>query len=298
VPTPTLPSLALEMSKIPPVSGLSKLLQKIPHFRGRMRIVSWLLKSLGALNKSHRVTTVTGAHYLLPNLSDPISLYLYANGAYEPETVAFLASELPPNSMFMDIGANIGSILIPLMLARPDLRAVAVEAAAAVHANLATNIALNGLNHRVTLVQAAVSDQDTEEVAFFSPTEGFGRGSMAPAFTRDAERVKTIRLETLLDGIAKDTALIKIDVEGFEKPVMSSAGRYLTAIPGPEFLFEVCYWAEELAGSKPGDSQRLMLDAGFHLSRMSTGAPLAEPILCGGAEMIYAHRIVSDPSCK
>jgi hypothetical protein len=64
----------------------------------------------------------------LPNLYETISFDIFINGIYESETHKLLESRIPLNGIFLDIGANIGSIILQLCKGRSNLQCLAVEA--------------------------------------------------------------------------------------------------------------------------------------------------------------------------
>jgi len=203
--------------------------------------------------------------YLLPNLVETVAFDIFVNGIYEPKTFNLLNEIIPPNGYFIDIGANIGAITLPLCKTRPDISVMAIEAAPWIHAYLERNVLDNSVSN-VSLINCALFDQDMLEMDFYSPQDKFGKGSLSNAFTNDAIKVKTRTLDSLLqEGNHQRVDVIKVDVEGFEYFVFKGAKELLSKTNGPMIYFEFADWAEKNAGLTPGAAQEILLDYGYTL---------------------------------
>ena len=204
--------------------------------------------------------------YLLPNIQENVGFDIFINGAYEPEIQDLICKLLPANGCLLDLGANIGSIIAPVALRRPDIFAVGVEAAPWIFTYLEKNISKNDLKN-VRLINKALFDQDDIELDFFSPHDKFGKGSLSPVFTQEGIKIKTKKVDTLIKDLQIEKAdLIKIDVEGFEYFVFKGAENLLKRPDAPVIIFEFVDWAEESAmGLKAGSAQRLLMEMGYSL---------------------------------
>lgn len=116
-----------------------------------------------------------GCKYLLPNIIENIGFDIFINGQYEPEVHSLLLRLIPKNGSFLDLGANIGSIIVPLCKQREDIVAVGVEAAPWIFKYLQENIFRNDLKN-VRLVNNALFNEDDRDLDFFSPADTFGEG--------------------------------------------------------------------------------------------------------------------------
>src|ERR1044072_3887238 len=96
------------------VQLLSRFLQSLPEFRGKRRIGKAIMKLSGIMSKSGIVVNTGAGEFYLPNLKDMISIDLFMNGFYEKGLVEMLRKNIPANGVLIDVGANIGSISIPL----------------------------------------------------------------------------------------------------------------------------------------------------------------------------------------
>ena len=183
--------------------------------------------------------------YKLPNLIENVGFDIYVNGIYEDSNIDLIVEHCRKSSCYIDIGANIGSIAIPVGKRLPGLHMLCVEASAKVYSYLDWNIRENQLEN-VKLFRKAVTDKDDSTVNFYSPDEKYGKGSMAPVFEKNAQSVETITLTKLIGGInLPDIGLIKVDVEGFEYFVFKGGCVPLEKESAPDILFEFVDWAEK-----------------------------------------------------
>ena len=276
-----------------PASRISAWLQRVPaRFPGKTRVAAFLVYRVMDAAVPRRVLDVHGLDLLLPNLRDSLALDLFANGAYEPSTVAWITDHLPMNGTLLDIGSNVGTVGLPVALRRNDARVICIEGSPSVFAYLDRNIRANGLADRVSARHCVVGASTESHVPFYSPVEGYGRGSMSPVFTQAAEQIANLRLDDLVASLPSEPELLKIDVEGFEKQVLEGGIGFLRR-RSPKLVFEFCDWAEQLAGNAPGDSQRLLMDIGYRLYRLADGQPITRA-LTDGFEMIVATRALAE----
>ena len=271
---------------------LDHLLRKLPVFKGKHRIANFLFGERIKLEKDILVEGKYGCKYLLPNLQENVGMDIFINGIYEPETVDFLLRLIPQNGRFMDLGANIGAILMPLCKQRNDIKAIAVEAAPWIFEYLKKNTALNHLDN-VQLLNYALFDKDDEELLFFSPKDKYGKGSLSPVFSSDGIKVMTKKL----DSIARDFSfervdVLKVDVEGFEYFVFKGGYELLHSSLGPHIIFEFVDWAEKSAmGLQPGAAQQLLVEAGYKLFLLDGKTTVRiDSILDSGSCNIFASK--------
>jgi len=136
-------------------------------------------------------------------------------------------------------------------------------------------------------------DKDAESVPFYSPSEQFGKGSLAPVFTQEAVMVKSLTIDNLVTqhGLS-NVDFIKMDIEGFEYFAFKGAELLLKNEDAPVILFEFVDWAEENAGLTKGRAQQLLLDYGYRLFVLTAENKwlnLPKP-LTNGSEMIFATK--------
>jgi FkbM family methyltransferase len=273
-------------------SFAENLLRQLPNFKGKRRIAKLFFGEKIKYSKDLVIQGSGGCSYKLPNLLEYLALEIFVNGIYEPETHLFLSHNIPPNGVFLDVGANIGSIAIPLCKARKDIRCVAVEASPYIFQYLQYNLALNQLGERFISVNKAITDTESGQLPFYSPADQFGKGSLSPVFTKSAMMVDTVTIDKLLADLAIEcVSTIKMDIEGFEYFAFKGGESVLSGKNAPDILFEFVDWAEEMAGTEKGSAQSLLKDFGYELYILNNKKLThCDKIINGGDQLFYATK--------
>ena len=145
------------------------------------------------------------------------------NGCYEPDLMDFLRDILRPDSIVLDLGANIGVMALALGVFCPSGKIYAFEPGLISFGYLVDNIRASGLDN-IEACNLAVSDRNG--ALDFSYTESFTGGSFVSdrVFEGKREKVKAVKLDDWINarGIAK-LDLLKIDVEGSELKAVNGA---------------------------------------------------------------------------
>jgi FkbM family methyltransferase len=276
---------------------LRQFFQQLPSFKGKRRLAKLLYKGYIRSAQNIIVEGSDDAQYLLPNLKDNISFDIFVNGIYEKDTINLLDRMLPPGGYYLDLGANIGAILVPLARRRPDIKIIAVEAAPWIFHYLKENVALNNLKN-VKLVNKALFDKDGVELDFFSPQDKFGKGSLSPVFSREAVKVTTTKVDSLIrEYNFPQVDVVKVDVEGFEYFVFKGCETMLNSKHSPKIVFEFVDWAEEQAmGLQAGAAQQFLIDSGYELYNIEkTGSFVKmDSILKKGGHNLYAAKNLNE----
>ncbi len=271
---------------------LNGLIRSLPDFKGKRRLVRFLTKAEIERSSDTVISGRFGCKYLLPNIKESVSFEIFCNGIYEADTNAFLYKLLPANGVFLDLGANIGSVTIPLLKRRPDLQCICVEAAPWIFDYLRKNRDINFSNESIELINKALLDRDNVVLPFYSPKEKFGKGSLSPVFTDVGIPVTSITV----DSIVKEFKLsrvdtIKIDIEGFEYFAFKGAESLLSGPNAPDILFEFVDWAEKKAGLETGQAQRFLLEKGYRLYIPDKDQPKkTDKVITEGTEMLFASK--------
>lgn len=159
---------------------------------------------------------------LLKTRSDDVTFRLCAGGGYGFFLSDLLGREKETFS-FIDVGANMG-IYSLIAAANPACRhCFAFEPNKPVFDLLATNIALNRQQTKITASNLAISDRP-EELRFKVSADHSGGGSI----TDDGDIVIHATDRTAFDQIAakdKNRKIVKIDVEGHEPVVIEQLTR-------------------------------------------------------------------------
>lgn len=274
-------------------SSIGKLARQLSEFKGKRRLARILLKPYIASAKDIEISGHFDCRYLLPNIKESVAFELFINGIYEMETHLFLMGVLPENAIYFDIGANIGSVSIPLCKRRPDIRCIAVEASDWVYKYLTTNVQRNGLDTAITCINEAISDTAEGYVSFYTDEKVFGKGSMSPVFSKEATRVKRTTFAELMSRYNFDRIdVIKMDIEGFEYFAFKGGEQIFRSANAPLILFEFVSWAERHAGLQPGDAQKLLTSWGYNLYQLNLDGSLSlqDKIIEQGGAMIFATK--------
>ncbi|MDP3414756.1 FkbM family methyltransferase [Falsiroseomonas sp.] len=144
-------------------------------------------------------------------------------GARDPQIWRFVERHLQPGEVFVDAGANIGAYTIPAArLVGPTGRVISFEAHPHTFRFLQTNIDQSGLSWAAPLnlalgevpgeIEIVFADSNPGETHVASSSDG--RGVSVPMQTLDAALAE--------QGVIA-VSYLKIDVEGFELPVLRGA---------------------------------------------------------------------------
>lgn len=271
---------------------IRSIFRTLPRFKGRYRLARLIFSSDIKKTKDLVIDGKHGLKYKLPNLKENIGFEIFIDGIYEEDYIQYFAKQIPANGTFLDLGANIGSICIPLSKLRPDIFIVAVEASPRVFKYLKENRELNNCKN-IALENLALSSADGEQLPFYSPEEKFGKGSLSAVYTDKAEYVSTITLDTLVSKYKLNKVdYIKIDVEGYERIVFEGGKDLLSLTDAPVILFEFADWAENLGnGTRAGDAQIFLVGKGYKLYDFSNPpavGPQTEPRAAGNFMILAA----------
>lgn len=203
-----------------------------------------------------------GLRYLM-STTDVLGRHLYVHRDYEQAVMHAALGLLEDRSgrrpflagrTFLDVGANLGSSVIPALKRFGAARGIAFEPAPANYDILRCNLILNGVDAVVEAHRMALSDHDGDdelELSFDNSGdhririadgsrdgEGFFREE-----TRSSVTVPTARLDTLVDQGRVDASqlgLVWVDVQGHEAQVLTGADTLLSTDHDIAFVIE--FW--------------------------------------------------------
>ncbi len=245
---------------------LDKFFRELPSFKGKRRLATSLFSKKISDSKNILIEGKNSCKYHLPNLKETVGFEIFVNGIYESDTIDLLSRLIPPKGHLIDVGANIGAILVPLCSSRKDIHAIGIEAAPWIFDYLNKNVSINNIRN-VRLFNNALFDKDGVEIDFYSPSEKFGKGSLSPVFSQTAIKVTSVTLDSIVkENNMQYVDAVKIDVEGFEYFVFKGASTLLSSERAPHLVFEFVDWAEQQAmGLRPGAAQEYLLNIGYEL---------------------------------
>lgn len=143
---------------------------------------------------------------------------------YDRDERDWIAENLDPNGIFVDVGANIGAYTLWAAKKLSNVgRILAVEADPDTFQVLQANLSFNSLKCAVQLENMGVSDTD-ESITFYRNTRG-NTGANSFLKTEDGVPTFVLRAEPLYDVIRRNALthidFMKIDIEGFELKVLT-----------------------------------------------------------------------------
>lgn len=236
------------------------------------------------------------------DLNEGIDLAIYL-GLYQKIPQRLLTELLVPETLAVDIGANIGShsLQIARMLGEGG-RIISVEPTAYAYAKLWANIASNpSLSNRVIPIQAALGDGNTDGASgdFYSRWPLRDAGHLHPEHLgkfETANGARHLTLDGLMDevlaahGIHRKVTFVKIDVDGNELSVMRG-GRRTFSTDRPVLLVEIAPYVQDEVPNRFEELIALMSDLGYRLEQAESGrflptsAPELRRIIKSGAAM-------------
>lgn len=215
-------------------------------------------------------------------------------GERDPEMCRFIERHVPAGGTFVDAGANIGAY--SLAAARkigPSGRLLAFEAHPRTHGFLRANLDMNGFSGARTFQVALGAEEGRIALDFHDANPGETHVAAASA-DRGPPAIRMRRLDDVLreEGIGAIDYL-KIDVEGFELPVLQGAMGILAASPRVAVQTEM----EERHAARYGhgleDIVRVMARLGLQPHRIApdgTPGPITGPVR---GEVVAAARRLS-----
>jgi FkbM family methyltransferase len=161
---------------------------------------------------------INGSRFLVRTGEKGLTVNIYT-GLYEFPDMGFLLHFLRAEDLFVDIGANVGSYSI-LACSAVGARGVAFEPVPSTYKRLVENIRLNHLDERVKCINKGVGAQQGT-ITFTSDSDTTNHVLAPGEQSSNKVTVDVTSLDTVLQG--ECPSLIKIDVEGFETPVLDGA---------------------------------------------------------------------------
>jgi len=161
--------------------------------------------------------------YKLRFTPSSLSITLFANPGDRDHDEAFFRHLLKQGDLYVDVGANIGTLaLCAAQLVGSNGKVIAIEAHPKTFGYLAENVALNSFLN-INLLNYAVGDKEGELT--FSDMNSDDQNKVITGLTGGIT-VPVKKLDMLLCQ-EHNISLLKIDVEGFEKYVVDGASEVL-----------------------------------------------------------------------
>ena len=207
-----------------------------------------------AFNQAHRLTPFVGVErdgvrYVLSTRERGVGFSTFVFGSFDEDTVNGMLIALEQHAgistlnglSVLDVGANIGTVAVSLLVRHGVERVVAVEPDAENVRMLRANLALNGVQDRVEIHQIALSDTDDTLVLEASTSNcGDHRIRVAEPFgpdlhdegQRTTTEISARRLDSLGDANEIDMDnidLVWMDAQGHEAHILAGAEQLAAA---------------------------------------------------------------------
>lgn len=134
---------------------------------------------------------------------------------------------LAPGSVFVDIGAHVGTVAIAVLVDNPDVRGIAVEPLAENVDVIARSAESAGVASRLTILHAAIGPGETADIGYDFAGDDYLHnhrfiGGMANGLDTAQRRttVPTVSLASLIEQAGGHIAAIKMDCEGCEWTIL------------------------------------------------------------------------------
>ena len=200
---------------------------------------------------------IDGAQFLVRNGETGLTGNVYT-GLHEFADMAFLLHVLRTEDLFVDAGANLGSYTI-LACSSVGANAYTIEPVPATFEKLTANIRLNQLETQVKCLNVALG----HEAATMNITNDLDTTNHLLAKAEYCENTTSVDVSTL-DVIlgSEHPTLMKIDVEGYETPVLEGAEETLRKQSLQAVIMEL-NGSGERYGFDETHAMEMMFDNGF-----------------------------------
>ncbi len=236
---PRIPSL----SEFPLVIPLHRLAMSVIRAqRNREQLFDLYRQAWRKAGRSQVARTNFGAR-MRCDLGDLIPSTIFHFGVWEPDLSHWVSRLLSPGDVFVDVGANIGyySVLAARLVGETG-SVVAIEASPTNFARLQQNLRANRIRN-VRAVNLAVAAEAGTVTVYSGPPQNSGAASTLPEWRngRPEATVSALPLDAILtDNERSRTALIKIDVEGAEMPILRQMAATMALYPERVAIIAEC----------------------------------------------------------
>ena len=177
--------------------------------------------------------------YILLSRDLTISQEVYINGEFGFSTFLKVINILGPNFIinnFIDVGANIGTISIPVVKRGYAKKAYCFEPSPINYSMLNANLAINNLLDKVSTYNLALGDSSNKDLIFELSDNNSGdhrirvneKNGNYNELNRATIIVKSDRLDNLLPDLCdRDSTLVWIDTQGYEGFILKGSQNIL-----------------------------------------------------------------------
>ncbi|WP_162140549.1 FkbM family methyltransferase [Sphingomonas sp. PR090111-T3T-6A] len=175
------------------------------------------------------MTRAYGLDFLFPMADEVVGASLRRAGEFARPELDVIDKLMAKGGAFLDVGANIGTMAVPIAARHPAARVVAIEA----NRHLAMILSTNALANRLTNldVHHAAAGATAGLARFPAPSleSAINFGALSFRGNPGSAPTETVRMCTLDEIAPPQTRVIKIDVEGHETDVLAGAPNLLAS---------------------------------------------------------------------
>lgn len=242
---------------------------------------SMLLRNLHRLGRPPRGPVVVSTELGVAMVLDPagsrgVDAVVWATGLYEAGTVQLVRALLREGDRMVDVGANVG--LVSLAAAQgvgAAGRVIAFEPNPRALALLRATLETSGLGGRIEVRARALGS--TSDTRALHARANLGAASLVGGAGPAVAEVEVRRFDDEIEG---PVALVKIDVEGWEREVLAGATNRLSGPDAPALIVE-----HSPRTHRPDDPAREVVDlprrlnAGYRVFRQLRGKDCPSPLV-------------------
>jgi FkbM family methyltransferase len=199
---------------------------------------------------------------LFPEIS--VAKWFYESGIAERSLINWVTETfISPDKVFIDIGAHVGTYA--WSCGKKAEHTYAFECSPKTFCYLAANVALQGLEDRITVYPFALSSVEGKGVYYIRSKDGGGNGIRSLSEADKTRETISVMEKTLDSFKLRNIGFIKIDVEGVELEVLKGAEETLRRNGYPKILFEC--WGEWME-TEGVDAKKLKADLFSYLEEI------------------------------
>lgn len=187
-----------------------------------LRFAKWQLASR-LLGADVVCEWVNGSRFFVRKGETGLTQNIYT-GLQEFSDMAYVLHVLRPRDLFIDVGANVGSYTI-LACRAIGASGYAFEPIPGTYHRLQENVRLNHLEAKVVCMNVGLGEVPGT-LRFTAGLDTMNHALADGEIAQQATSVQIIKLDDILRD--KEPSLIKIDVEGYETPVLKGAAETLS----------------------------------------------------------------------
>jgi FkbM family methyltransferase len=190
-------------------------------FRAFRRYLAWNVGRRLLDEASYSIELIPGVNVVLSNRENYATL-AYTCGLYDFDDMLFMMHLLRPNDCFGDFGSNVG--VYSVLAGSRGAYVLAVEPVPDTYARLCANLRMNSID--ATPVNCGLSNQPGT-LTFTNDRGGMNKVSLRGGI--NTCNVEVTPVDELVHRTKCSPIMVKIDVEGYEHPLISGAGALLSS---------------------------------------------------------------------